>query len=197
MGYRHYFYEIPKTEIEEIKKCKTNDDFCDWAESKGYEVERYEGEKPYCAVRHIGKEIYEFGKYVDWAFDMQNNNEPIFGTEELKEQYNDYAPVVCTQEDFLFAINTYKQKIIDFYKSRLEIDEIDKHHGITVEEKCKRHVESQLYEWENPFGICPIDTDLSKSIINRSWLYEYGIFELVRVYKTFDWENNSLVLLGW
>lgn len=89
------------------------------------------------------------------------------------------------------------KKIIDFYKSLLEVDEIDKAHKITVEEKCKRHVGNQLNEWENAFGICPIDTDLSKPIINRSWLYEYGIFELVRVYKTFDWENNSLVLLGW
>jgi hypothetical protein len=32
--------------------------------------------------------------------------------------------------------------------------------------------------------------------INRSGLYEYAIFELVRVYKTFDWENDALVLIG-
>lgn len=197
MGYRHYFYELPKAEIEEIKNCKTNDDFCDWAENKGYEVDRYEGEKPYCAVYNIGKEIYGFGKYVDWAFKMQEKNESIFETEELKERYSDYAPVVCTQEDFLFVINCYKQKIINYYKGLFELDEFEKKREITVEEKCKRHIEHQLSEWENVFGICPIDTDLSHSYINRSWLYEYGIFELVRVYKTFDWENNSLVLLGW
>ena len=197
MGYRHYFYELPKTEIEEIKKCKTNDEFCDWAEGKGYEVERYEGEKPYFPVYNLGKSIYEFGKYVDWAYKMQNKNESIFESEELKEQYTDYAPVLCTQDDFLLVINNYKQKIIAYYKGLLELDEIDKIHKLTVETKCKRHVENQLSEWDNGFGIDPIDTDLSHSYINRSWLYEYGIFELVRVYKTFDWENNSLVLLGW
>lgn len=197
MGYRHYFYEFPKTEIEEIKNCKTNDEFCDWAESKGYEVERYEGEETYISVYNLGKEIYEFGKYVDWAFKMQEKNESIFGNDELKKQYDDYSPVVCTQEDFLFVIDTYKKKIIDYYKGLLELDEIDEKHEITVEEKCKRHVVKQLTEWENGWGICPIDTDLSHSYINRSWLYEYGIFELVRRYKTFDWENNSLVLIGW
>lgn len=197
MGYRHYFYSLPKTQIEEIKKCKTNDEFCDWAESKGYEVSRYKGEAPYCEVYNIGKEIYEFGKYVDWAFKMQEKNESIFTTEELKERYEDYAPVICTQEDFLFAIDCYKQKIIDYYKSLFELDEREKHHKITIEEKCKHHVKSQLGEWENGFGLCPIDTDLSHSYINRSWLYEYGIFELVRTYKTFDWKNNTLVLLGW
>ena len=29
------------------------------------------------------------------------------------------------------------------------------------------------------------------------WSYEYAIFELVRLYKIFDWENNDLVLVGW
>lgn len=192
MGYRHYFYELPKTELEEIKKCKTNEEFCDWAESRGYEVGRYEGEKPYCAVYHIGKEIYEFGKYVDWAFKMQEKNDSIFDSEELKEQYVDYEPVLCSQEDFLFAINEYKQNIINYYKSLLEEEE-----GVPIEYKCKRHIKNQLGEWQNNFGICPIDTNLERQTINRSWLYEYSIFELVRVYKTFDWENNSLVLLGW
>ena len=31
----------------------------------------------------------------------------------------------------------------------------------------------------------------------NSWSYEYSIFELVRLYKTFDWENDNLVLMGW
>lgn len=194
MGYRHYFYSVPKTQIDEIKQCKTNNEFCDWAEAKGYEVGRYEGEEPHCSVYKIGKEIYEFGKYVDWAFKMQEKNESIFGSEELKQRYVDYQPVLCSQEDFVFAINTYKQNIIDYYKGLLEEDKATK---IPIEQKCKYHIESKLSEWENGFGICPIDTDLKRETINRSWLYEYAIFELVRVYKTFDWENNTLVLLGW
>ncbi len=192
MGYRHYFYSVPKTQIEEIKKCKTNNEFCDWAESKGYEVERYEGENPYCAVYKIGKEIYEFGKYVDWAFKMQEKNECIFESEELKERYCDYQPVICSKDDFLVAINEYKQNIINYYKSLLEEEE-----GVPIEYKCKRHIKNQLGEWQNNFGICPIDTDLTRQCINRSWLYEYAIFELVRLYKTFDFENDTLVLLGW
>ena len=194
MGYIHYFYSVPKTQIEEIKKCKTNDEFCDWAESKGYEVERYEGEHPYCAVYKLGKEIYEFGKYVDWAFKMQEKNENIFDSEELKEKYVDFQPVLCSQDDFLFVINTYKQNIINFYKGLLEEDEQNK---IPIEQKHKNHIKNQLNEWENNFGICPIDTNLERETINRSWLYEYAIFELVRVYKAFDWKNNALVLLGW
>jgi len=194
MGYRHYFYGLPKAQIGEIKQCKTNEEFCDWAESKGYEVERYDGEKPWVSVYKIGRELCEFGKYVDWAFDMQENNESIFGNQELKERYSDYAPVICTKEDFLFAINKYKEKVVAYYKGLLEGD---KESRLPIEERWKRHIEGQLTEWKNGFGYCAVNTDLSAKRITDSWLYEYAIFELVRVYKTFDWQNNTLVLLGW
>lgn len=194
MGYRHYFYKFAKTEIEEIKKCKTCDDFYEWAESKGYEVERYEGEEPYCGIYNIGKEVYAFGKYVDWAFKMQETNESIFASDELKERYEDETPVICTQDDFLSVINIYRQKIIDYYKGLLEEDKESKR---SIEERHKIHIIKQLNEWNNNFGFCPVNTDLTRECINDSWLYEYAIFELVRVYKTFDFENNALVLLGW
>lgn len=188
MGYRLYFYKIPKAELKEIKQCKTNEEFCAWAENKGYETKIY----------RLGKEVYEFGKDVDWAFEMQSKNESIFGSKELEEYYEDYQPVICSKDDFLFVINVYKQKIIDYYKNLLdENSESFFLRGKTPEERYKCHIEKQLNEWENPFGCCPLNTDLSTERINNSWLYEYAIFELVRVYKTFDWENDALILLGW
>ena len=40
MGYRHYLYAIPKKQVAEIQACKTNDDWCNFAENYGYEVSR-------------------------------------------------------------------------------------------------------------------------------------------------------------
>ena len=191
MGYSHYFYSIPKVQLDEIRNCKTVDEFCDWAEKRGYKVTRYKCEPPFCSPRNIGKEIYDFGKYVDWAFKIQSKNESIFDSDELKEEYSDYFPVLCSQDDFLFVINEYIQKIVNYYKELLSDDS-----PIPMEQRHKQHIEYQLDEWENCFGFCPIDTNLSSEKINRSWLYEYAIFELVRVYKTFDWENDTLVLMG-
>lgn len=187
MGYRHYFYRFPKVEIEAIKACKTNEEFCNWAESRGYSVNRYDGGTPYISIYDLGKEIYGFGKYVDWAFCMQENNESIFGSDELKEIYQDYGPVLCTKEDFLTAINNYKNNIIKYYKELLKEDE----------RAWKHHITRQLSEWENDFGLCAVDTDLSSKRVTSSWLYEYAIFELVRLYKTFDFENDVFVLMGW
>lgn len=47
------------------------------------------------------------------------------------------------------------------------------------------------------FDILPIDLDENRERITGDWSYEYAIFELVRLYKVFDWENNELVLVGW
>lgn len=194
MGYRHYFYSVPKKEIEEIKQCKTKEKLLEWAKTKGYKTDDCEDDLYFPSYR-IGKEIYEFGKHVDWAFKMQEKNESIYGNGELKEFYNDERPVICSQDDFLTAIKIYKENIINYYKGLLE--EEDKYSKLTIEQRCRNHIENQLSEWENDFRLCPINTDLKVERINDSWLYEYAIFELVRVYKAFDWKNDTLVLLGW
>lgn len=190
MGYRHYFHAVPKRYIEEIRKCKTNDDFCKWAESRGYEVERYDGEKPYCAIFRIGKEIYEFGKYVDWAFEMQDRNESVFTSEELKQRYEDYGFVLCSQDDFLTAINEYRLKIVSYLKSLLS-------DGEKSDKERKVDIEDRLHKWDNGLKYYAVNCDLEQSRICNAWLYEYAIFELARVYKMFDWENDALVLVGW
>ena len=33
--------------------------------------------------------------------------------------------------------------------------------------------------------------------ITTSWKYEYGIFELVRIYKSFDWKKNVMIYYGY
>jgi hypothetical protein len=33
--------------------------------------------------------------------------------------------------------------------------------------------------------------------VTTSWKYEYAIFELVRIYKTFDWKKNVMIYYGY
>ena len=59
-------------------------------------------------------------------------------------------------------------------------------------------IRDKLDAWSGKyFGILPIDLDESRERITGDWSYEYAIFELVRLYKIFDWENDELVLVGW
>jgi lipopolysaccharide export LptBFGC system permease protein LptF len=42
----------------------------------------------------------------------------------------------------------------------------------------------------------PYNLNDDNRIVN-SWLYEYEVFELVFILKTFDWDNYSLIFYGW
>lgn len=43
----------------------------------------------------------------------------------------------------------------------------------------------------------PFSLDKDNDSLVRSWKYEYVIFDLVRVYKTFDWNKNVMVYYGY
>ena len=192
MGYRYYFYAVQKIQIEEIQRCETNKDWCDFARRNGYRTEYLDyDEDDYFPPYYIGKELYDFGKYADFADDMQIKNSSIFTSDDLKNRYEYYSPVICSQEDFLKAIESYRNNIVNYFKGLLESD------VKSQEERCKYAVKDKIERWSNEFGVCPLNLDLSNSRITDSWLYEYAVFELVRLYKTFDWENNNLVLMGW
>ena len=123
MGYRYHFYEVQKIQIEEIQKCKTNKDWCDFARRNGYRTEYLDYDEddyfpPYC----IRKELYDFGKYVDFADDMQSKNSSIFTSDDLKNRYEYYSPVICSQEDFLKAIESYRNNIVNYFKGLLDSD---------------------------------------------------------------------------
>jgi hypothetical protein len=55
-------------------------------------------------------------------------------------------------------------------------------------------------EWENPeqgrISYSEIDLSNNPYKVSGSWSYKYGIFDLIHVYKIFDWENDMMVVYG-
>lgn len=205
MGYRHYLYAVPKKQVAEIQACKTNDDLCKFAENYGYEVNRDccgDG-NGWVSPYKIGKELYELGKHSGIGFKLESKRPSMFTSEELKKRYEDYGFALLTKDDFKAVIEAYRQKIVDWFESLLNPDKSQ----ITfnkLSQKERKHLEweyeirDKLDYWSGKyFGILPIDLDESRERITGDWSYEYAIFELVRLYKIFDWENDDLVLVGW
>ncbi len=205
MGYRHYLYAIPKEQVAEIQACQTNKDCIDFAERYGYKVDRdcCDDGSYWFAPYGVGKEIYELGKYSEIGFKLESERPSLFTSDELKERYSDYGFALLTKDDFRAVIEAYRQKIIDWLKSLLEPEDDPIIPSKLSKEERKRlaiehSIEDKLDSWSGKyFGISPIDLDESRERIIGDWSYEYAIFELVRVYKSFDWENNDLVLVGW
>lgn len=64
MEYRQYLYSIDTWLVDEIKKCKTRDDFIKTMQKYRNDIVEYDSfdEQYYIPLYHIGKELFEFGK---------------------------------------------------------------------------------------------------------------------------------------
>jgi hypothetical protein len=54
------------------------------------------------------------------------------------------------------------------------------------------HLRGMYWEWSQ---LTPYDLDEPEKITN-SWKYEYAIFELINIYKRFDWDKDVMVYWG-
>lgn len=59
--------------------------------------------------------------------------------------------------------------------------------------KIIEHIRSMRMEWTH---LTPYDLENGVKITS-SWKYEYAIFELVRIYKSFDWKRNVMIYYGY
>jgi hypothetical protein len=117
---------------------------------------------------------------TDYYNDMMN---PFFG--KKVERYDRDNPT-----DFLNSVNVEYNYPNNKYKFDFSL--------ITQEEqnslwKIIDHVRSMRTEWT---AITPYDLSRGDEV-TTSWKYEYVIFELVRIYKTFDWKKNVMIYYGY
>lgn len=211
MGYRQYFYEVDKQKIEGLRKCKTEQELYDFCIANGIECDKddYDGKISYhCPLYHLGEELFEFGKYYENESDIYKHGDSLFTSNELNEKYEYFGAIVCNEGAILCAIEWQKQHIIKMYENLVnntfeetlerynypsDIDEKELHY-----QRLLRHCKDYLHWWKPEFGdYTAINTNKENECLVSSWLYEHTIFDLVRIYKTFDWENKCLLFMGW
>ena len=204
MGYRHYFYLVDKKDVELVKD-KTHEELVQIAKTYGADVDEEDGYFYFNDKKFMNKtEIYEFGKlyWDDTVERIYSKGVPLFEKEEVQECFCDYAPYVMGQDAMLDAIDIYKKKIVDYYKSLIvdgDTREFDYFYTIKPEDikdmgDIVWHIQDMLWWWDR-MGV--LDTDLENERISNSWMFEHQIFELTRLYKTIDWENKCLLFYGW
>lgn len=62
-------------------------------------------------------------------------------------------------------------------------------------ERLQHEIRHKMREWDNA-RILPYSLDRKRPMIS-SWLYEYTIFELVKLHREMDWEKDCLLFYGW
>jgi effector-binding domain-containing protein len=185
MGYRNYIGTIPKREYNKIKKL---------SKTEFYNLRGIDPEDDYIGPYAIVKEIYEFGKYCD--FPMKGLTKKFFTNKEFHADMNDEDDFVLVDKRFMeMVIKHYHEKVKDYYKKMLkDVDENNKETWTNKKfAEIFQHIRSMSIEW---IQSTPYNLEHGDSICS-SWKYEYELFELVRIYKSFDWKKNVMAYYGY
>lgn len=195
MGYSQYFYKFPKHITEGLKNCNTVKDVYDFCTFNGIRSKcQFDEEDFYIPPYEIGSYVYDLGKCFEGWKEVQATGYPLWKEDsELGKGYYDYDIWVVDRTAIKAVIEQYRQKIVNIYEDLLREQSVDKWNKTPQLERLKRHVNDYLFNWKH----IPYNLDMDTPNIVRSWLYEHAIFELVRLYKTFDFEQYDLIFFGY
>lgn len=218
MGYRNYIALLPKKEHEKIKN---------FTKEELYAYKKQDLEDGHVGVYDITKKaLYELGKYCEFGdtkfYKPVFNNKKL--QKEYTEEHDFY---IVEKEFLEHIIKDYTKKVKAYYEEMLNpffevrkpkgfLNSIKKGHDedlnttfkfdftqITDEEqnalfKMIEHIRGFGGEWGVKSFLEMIPYSLHHGeAITTSWKYEYGIFELVRIYKEFDWKKNLMIYYGY
>lgn len=206
MGYRHRFATVPKGVYDAVKDM-TPEQLKEWVlknQPDGW-YDEGDGEGWFSHYLILGQcEIFDFGKNCWFAEDLMKRAQPLFN---LQETQNAMEPIhLCTKADFEFVIDEMRKHIANYFKEIFET---------YSPEQMKHHFKEKQEEWDdmtNTLGMTdltpekaaainamyrPYNMDLSRDGLVNSWLYEYEIFELVLLYRQFNWDTTVLMFYGW
>lgn len=205
MGYRHYFYKVKKSEVEAVKKM-TFDELREYAIRQGVEGE--DDWFSFTDAKFMDKErVFELGKlyWDNTAEQIYATGKPLFENKDVQEDFSDYDPFVVGKDGVKKAIEIYTGKVLDYFKSLAKPgcvpEKVDilfklKPEDLNVEE-IRKAIGEKIILWSNVFGLIPYNMDDDNSCIINSCLYEYEVFELVRLYKSIDWDEYTILFFGY
>lgn len=186
MGHRVYLAKVTTKEYNEIK------DFNSEQFKEYFDEDRV---SPF----EIATEIFNFG--VNYELMESEHLNMFFTNDEVHTDMNEDYNFMLANKDFLrYAIESYTKKIQTYYKSLLENISYGSVRKMNTVKKKEwfGHIYGMANEWG--LGISkelPYVLDDGEESITTSWKFEYEVFELVRLYKSFDWENDTLVFYGY
>lgn len=189
MGYRNYLYTIPKKNVKRVRKLNLKEI------KEKYGDKEDDGYVDYENVLKDMKCIFEYGKlYWDDTIErIHNTGERLFLDGEVQENFEDLDIYLVGKEALKVTIEIYENKIKNMYKNLLNNDDLK---DSEVRSKLESHI-AEYSNWWNRSYVGLLNLDESDECICNSWLYEHQIFELVRLYKTIDFEKYDLVFLGY
>jgi len=190
MSYRYRIGVISKREYSKIRKCKTVKEIAIVTNT----LDEYEENENYLHTGiWLGK--HEVDEVWDMAFELNKNKtfNNFFTCKELNGIYNnDETLFKIKQEDLYKFIVMYEDRVKNFYIKKFEqIQELKKTNKDEALEVALDEIRGSVSEW----NIGAIDTKLDRpKRICKSWKMEYGIFDLLLLYKTTNFNTHVVFI---
>ena len=161
---------------------------------------------PYAYEMFNQEEIFDFGSDFNAYKEVVDTSTRFFSDDELNSYYEDYNIRLCNRDTLLAIIEAYRKIVFENFQKL----------STSSPEKIKQYFENKTEEWGKYSDLFVSDFENkseeikekynrihypynlnSPNCIVNSWLFEYEVFELVYILKTFDWENYDLLFYGW
>ena len=203
MSYRFRFAKAKKDNVLSVRDMTYAELVDFYKKNKPDMYNNYEDEEefePYHMFEQ--EEIYDFAQ-LPFLSELTKTAEKLFTKSETDAMFEHYNMYLCSRETFLTAIELMRKMIAENFKEMLSLPY----------EQLQMKVHNKMEEWQLMTEVLgleneekynnmnevhkPYNLKEDSKVIVQSWLYEYSIFELVRLYKEFDWENDVLLFYGW
>lgn len=127
------------------------------------------------------EELYELGKYVD--SEIRDGLIILSEAESVDGEFD-----VIDIESIPHIISHYSKKQLNFLNSLKD--------GTSHQYDFESYIDDQIRKWSHPDDFI-YDLNKEKENIVNSWEFQYEIFDLIRIYKTFDSEKYYLLWVGY
>jgi len=186
MGYRIYLGKMLKAELIKLNALTIEE----------FNLKK-EKDEWYSVMDEVQKDIYEFGKYVEWTEgEFKKYCNPIIKNKEVNEWIEgDFYTI--NKDGLAFIIDYYRKEVYEHYKYMSDIMKKvleGKHNDKLAMANIYNHVNGMTMEWASSPYILSTEKDTE---IVSSWKYEYAVFELANIYKSFDYENYEMIIYGY
>lgn len=195
MSHRFYLVSMPREVYLKVMPAKNLTQLDAILKNLGYHKGHPHDKNDVLDYNEFSKIEYEFGSnFWDEAEKIIADSNATWCLSPLFHKDKACAPHVVQEHTLKTIIDVIKENIINYYKNLLKGDDA------ICYAMMRTHVEETIREWEpeyRPDIMNPINFNQNDEKLTNSWRYEYSIWELVKLYKDFDFENNTMLFVGW
>lgn len=192
MSYRNYIAVVDKESLDKIRNLPYDE-----------LIEKY-GDEGYLSeytFKDKGIEIKRILEIGGKALYKENNTKlkeclsPVFSDNKINEVLNNDSEFMLGNKKLLEnIIEIYRKSVVEYYTDIQNIDKIREIYFDPTINHLKYFItqcKNKVFEFSEKWFVSDND-----DILHYTWQYEYDIFNLIYILKTFDWNKNYLLWIG-